>query len=147
MIEFDTQGNLTPHNIQEISLLDFELYFATNEYRQSLFAQYLGFIQKLKTLGVNIFHQWIDGSYITQKTIPKDIDVATFIETQSFKENEKELLNLSSLFKGIDCYFVEVFPKDVKNYNITQTDELYWYHLFQGTRKPRVKKGFIQINF
>lgn len=133
MIQFDNQGNLTPYNIQEITLHDFELFFSTNEHRQLLFANYLVFIEKLKMLGLNTFYQWIDGSYTTQKVAPKDIDIVTFIETKAFRENDKELLNLSNLFKDIDCYFVEIFPKDTKNYIITQTDELYWYHLFQGT--------------
>lgn len=147
MVQFDNQGNLIPYNVQEITLHDFELYFSTNEHRQSLFADYLAFTEKLKLLGVSTFHQWIDGSYITQKATPKDIDIVTFVDAKVFKEIEKELFILPRLFENIDCYFVEVFPKDDKNYIITQTDELYWYHLFQGTRKPRVKKGFVQINF
>ena len=43
----------------------------------------------------------------------------SFIETKQFKRNEKELLLLSKMFQNIDCYFVEVFPKEDKNYFIT----------------------------
>ena len=144
---FDEQGNLTPYNVQEITLKYFEETFATNENRQSLLVDYNAFIEHLNSLGINNFYQWIDGSFVTKKIFPRDIDVVSFIETKEFKKNEKELLLLPKMFQNIDCYFVEVFLKDDKKHFITQTDTSYWFHLFQGTRKPRVKKGFVQINF
>lgn len=147
MIKFDEQGYLTPYDVQEITLKDFEAAFATNENRLSLLVQYHAFVKHLNSLGINNFCQWIDGSFVTKKTNPNDIDVVSFIETEVFKRNEKELLLLPKMFQNIDCYFVEVFLKDDKKYFITQTDTSYWFHFFQGTRKPRVKKGFIQINF
>jgi hypothetical protein len=147
MINFDEQGYLTPYDVQEITLKDFEESFATNESRQSLLVEYNAFIEYLNSLGINNFYQWIDGSFVTKKTTPRDIDVVSFIETKEFKMNEKELLLLSKMFQNIDCYFVEVFLRDDKKYFITETDTSYWFHLFQGTRKPRVKKGFVQINF
>ena len=147
MMIFDEQGNLTPYNVQEITLKDFEKTFATNENRQSFLVDYNAFIEHLNSLGINNFYQWIDGSFVTKKISPRDIDVVSFIETKEFKKNEKELFLLSKMLQNIDCYFVEVFLKDDKKYFITQTDTSYWFHLFQGTRKPRIKKGFIQINF
>ena len=147
MILFDEFGYLTPYDVQEITLKDFEENFAINEARKILFMEYNAFIENLKLLGIINFHQWIDGSFVSQKTTPKDIDIVSFIETVEFKRNEKELLLLSKMFKNIDCYFVEVFSNEDKKYFITQTDTSYWFHLFQGTRKPRVKKGFVQINF
>jgi hypothetical protein len=147
MINFDEQGYLIPYDVQEITLKDFEEAFATNESRQSLLVEYNVFIEYLNSLGINNFYQWIDGSFVTKKTTPRDIDVVSFIETKEFKMNEKELLLLSKMFQNIDCYFVEVFLRDDKKYFITETDTSYWFHLFQGTRKPRVKKGFVQINF
>jgi hypothetical protein len=147
MIKFDEQGFLTPYDVQEITLKDFEDTFATNENRQSLFVEYKAFIEHLNSLGIDNYFQWIDGSFVTKKITPRDIDVVSFIKTKDFKKNEKELLLLSKMFRGIDCYFVEVFLKEDKKYVITQTDTSYWFHLFQGTRKPRVKKGFVQINF
>ena len=126
---------------------EFEKYFVINEHREILFDNFLKFTEKLKKLGIDNFHQWIDGSFVTKKISPNDIDVVSFIETKTFKRNEKELLLLSKMFQNIDCYFVEVFSSEDKKYYITQTDTSYWYNLFQGTRKPRVKKGFVQINF
>ena len=147
MIKFDEQGYLTPYDVQEMTLKDFEEAFATNENRQDLFIEYNAFVKYINSLGINNFYQWIDGSFVTKKTNPRDIDVVSFIETKEFKKNEKELLILSKMFRNIDCYFVEVFLIDDKKYFITQTDTSYWYHLFQGTRKPHIKKGFVQINF
>lgn len=147
MIKFDDQGYLTPYDVHEITLKDFEENFAINETRKSLLVEYQAFVEQLNSLGIANFYQWIDGSFVTKKTNPRDIDVVSFIDTKEFKKNEKELLFLSKMFQNIDCYFVEVFLKDDKKYFITQTDTSYWYHFFQGTRKPRVKKGFVQINF
>jgi hypothetical protein len=147
MIQFDEQSFMKPYTIQNLNLNDFELCFSTNQHRKSLFDEYSIFLDKLKSLEIENFYQWIDGSFVTQKNFPGDIDVVTFIDTTIYRKIEKELLLLPRLFENIDCYFVEVYPKDSKKFFITQTDESYWFHLFQGTRKPRVKEGFVQIIF
>ena len=147
MIQFDELGFIKPYNVQDLNLSDFERYFSINQHRKLLFDEYLMFLERLKSLGIESFNQWIDGSFVTQKNFPKDIDVVTFVDTTIYREIENELLLLTRLFENVDCYFVEVYPSDSKKFFITQTDESYWFHLFQGTRKPRIKKGFVQIFF
>ena len=75
MINFDVNGNIIPYEIIEVSLNIFQKKFTFNEHRGEIFEEYLAFCDTLKSIGVKNFYQLIDGSFITQKIFPKDIDV------------------------------------------------------------------------
>lgn len=57
-------------------------------------------------MGIENFYQFIDGSFTTKKTFPKDIDVVTFVESDFFSKNAVKLLDLRDNFNKIDCFFV-----------------------------------------
>ena len=83
MMKFDERGYLTPYEITELNLEDFEAVFVTGmehtSHRKALFQNYLSFVEGLKkTFGSN-FYQWVVGSFVTQKPLPGDVDVVTFL--------------------------------------------------------------------
>ena len=67
MMKFDEQGYITPYDVQEVTMKNFEGTFATNESRQSLLVEYNAFVEHLNSLGIINFYQWIDGSFVTKK--------------------------------------------------------------------------------
>ena len=159
-MEFDPQGNLFPHKVIEIDLEEFEKLFITNfpnsESRNRLFQNYLAYIQKIKNEIDSTFYQWIDGSFVTSKLNPNDIDLVTFINFEFYENNLSKLTDLQghNLKKeqNLDCYFVKEYPIEHKNYEIiTKYDSVEWFHLFSKTRVnrngKRYSKGIIQINF
>ena len=159
-MEFDPQGNLFPHKVIEIDLEEFEKLFITNfpnsESRNRLFQNYLSYIQKIKDEIDSTFYQWIDGSFVTSKLNPNDIDLVTFINFEFYENNLSKLTDLQghNLKKeqNLDCYFVKEYPIEHKNYEIiTKYDSVEWFHLFSKTRVnrngKRYSKGIIQINF
>ena len=159
-MEFDPQGNLFPHKVIEIDLEEFEKIFITNfpnsESRNRLFQNYLSYIQKIKDEIDSTFYQWIDGSFVTSKLNPNDIDLVTFINFEFYENNLSKLTDLQghNLKKeqNLDCYFVKEYPIEHKNYEIiTKYDSVEWFHLFSKTRVnrngKRYSKGIIQINF
>jgi hypothetical protein len=74
MINFDSRGYITPNEIIEVTMSEIENTFSYNEHRKLIFENYLDFSEKLHELGLTNFYQWIDGSFVTTKKYPKDID-------------------------------------------------------------------------
>ena len=94
-MEFDPQGNLFPHKVLEIDIENFEEIFITNfensESRKRLFQNYLSYVEKLKNEINNTFYQWIDGSFVTSKLNPNDIDLVTFLNFEVYENNLSKL--------------------------------------------------------
>ena len=102
------------------------------------------------------FYQWTDGSYISTKSKPKDIDILTIVDYRDYEENkailEQNFASLSGRQKyNVDAYIIVNYPQNHKKHFITQSDLAYWSNLFGKTRvnraKKQYKKGFIQLNF
>ena len=159
-MEFDSQGNLFPYKVIEIDLEEFEKLFITNfpnsESRNRLFQNYLSYIQKIKDEIDSTFYQWIDGSFVTSKLNPNDIDLVTFLNFEIYENSLPKLTDFQGdklkKEQNLDCYFVKEYPIEHKNYEvITKYDSVEWFHLFSKTRVhrngKRYSKGIIQINF
>ncbi len=101
------------------------------------------------------FYQWIDGSFVTDKMNPNDIDIVTFIEADLFVKNEKKLIHLiapeSKLLYKVDAAFVGVYPLNHKLRIVTDWDITFWKDFYGNTRpdthQKQMPKGFIQLNF
>lgn len=157
-IRFDNNGNLTPYEVIETDLQTFQNSFVGNmdnsDHRQKLFDDYMKYTTDLIKIVSNSFYQWINGSYVTQKHTPKDIDMVSFIDFSQVKGNEEKLKNflypLSKEIYNVDAYIVKTYPDNDKNQVFSKSDTLYWLHHFQKTRpnKKGVKqyKGFIKID-
>ena len=153
-MEFDKNGNLYPYSIIETDLETFKKifvsYFPFSSTRKRLFENYLIYLGNLKETVNTGFYQWIDGSFVTNKEDPKDIDFVTFLDFGLYREHEKAISKLSSLRydtkNGTDGYFVETFPDTHKGYNNFQMDRIEWLHTF-GTSRTNQNKGIIQLNF
>jgi hypothetical protein len=84
MINFDSRGYITPNEIIDVTLNEFESIYCYNEHRKLIFENYIDFSVELHKLGLSNFYQWIDGSFITTKRYPKDIDFVTFVDYEFF---------------------------------------------------------------
>jgi hypothetical protein len=156
-LQFDSRGNLKQQSPIQIEIEVFEEEFVFNEERKLLFDNYVKYNNYLKEiLGKVDFYQWIDGSYVTKKTIPKDIDIVNFVD---FEVYENIVSKHKKLEKGfikdkfnLDTYFVAIYPQNHKKYFYFQSDSAYWNDWFSKTnpkhdsRRKKYPKSFIQIN-
>ncbi|MFD1954590.1 DUF6932 family protein [Paenibacillus thailandensis] len=156
--QFMPNGNLTP-GIHTYTIHEFEQQFInefTTSIRRSLiytnFKHWLS--QLLQVLPPR--YVWLDGSFLTQKVDPNDIDLVVFyypedIQNQNQAAELKELINRVSRNYNCDAYFslsfenwtpqqLAVFPQ--QNHKIMQT---YWMGQF-GFDRARQPKGMVQIN-
>lgn len=145
MFVFNQFGNLTPSNIPIFCTFDnlFES-LAWNEYRRLLLVELQSFISDVKDLLSADTKIWVDGSFVTNKIFPNDIDLVLFVNTSVYQENYNIFKQIRSKYSNIDAYFVEVFPEDHKKYQHGELDKLEFLHLFSKDRKRR-NKGFIEL--
>jgi len=151
-MEFDENGYLKPYKVTEIDIITFEKIFVWNDERKKLFDEYLNYIIFLKEFELGNFFQWVDGSFVSKKIKPNDIDIVTFIEYEKYDFYFKEITKLQKQFKGLDTYFVKVFPENHPSEFIYKLDKTEWDFQFSFSRinsktGKSSKKGFVQINF
>jgi hypothetical protein len=159
-MQFDELGHLFPYKVIEIDLETFEEFFVTgfdkSVTRQKLFQNYLSYVNNFKKQIGDNFYQWIDGSFVTTKLNPNDIDIVTFLNFENYENNIFQIADFQGYKlkseQHLDCYFVKKYPIEHKNYEIiTHYDSVEWFHLFSKTRVQRngkrYSKGIIQINF
>ncbi len=160
-LSFDSDGLLMPYTAVTADLESFGRIFVggfpDSATRGGIFDNYLDWLATFKlTVCQTGFYQWIDGSFVTRKNNPNDLDIVTFVDSRVFIQKKKELQSLRSdellKLKKLDCYFVELLPSDSRQYFVYQSDKMYWLHQFSYTKRnpktdQRHEKGFIQINF
>lgn len=124
------------HDIAIAELDDiFVIPFNDSSRRQELTAKLKLFISQLLEIDVK-FEIWIDGSYVTKKTSPGDIDMAVIFnpdEVNNLPAHHQEFMGtdprINKVRYGLDVYFV---PNDFHR-------KSYWKGLFGFTREEQPK--------
>ena len=159
-VTFDSRGHLYPHSLIELELADFQNHFFNNfpqsDTRQKIFESYMDYIHDFQREITPSFKMWINGSYVTKKLNPRDIDFVVFIPHNIYTVHE-QLIEAKYKTAGaarnfsVDAYSVVLFPENHRNFVFTQTDTAYWRSWFGETARnrnnQRFKKGFVEINF
>lgn len=150
MLEFDKNGNLYPYEAIESRINIVEETFVTgfkdSKTRFELFKAYLEFKENVQHLVETNFVQFVNGSFVTRKLNPNDIDIVCFIDFRIYEQKEKRFNELKVTYKvlNIDCYFVKKYPEKHKYFIRYRTDMLYWNDLFTKSRK-RQAKGYLKL--
>lgn len=145
MFVFNQFGNLFPSNTPIHCTFENLLEsFAWNEHRRLLLVELNFFISEVKELLSADTKIWLDGSFVTNKVLPNDIDLVLFVNTSAYQENYNIFKQIRSKYLNIDAYFVEIFPEGHKKYQHGELDKLEFLHLFSKDRKRR-NKGFIEL--
>jgi predicted nucleotidyltransferase len=150
-MEFDSRGNLFPYEIVETDISNFEQIFVTDfiesKRRVNLFGRMKSYIEELKQIIDLPFYIWIDGSFVTNRLRPNDIDILVFVESVAINRTEKQLYQLRERFRPeIDSYFIEVLLPTHPNYFLFEMNRTEWLFTFSTSRSFQ-NKGIIQINF
>lgn len=153
-ITFDENGYLYPYEPIEVDLdilkTNFVDAFPNSESRQWLFNNYLKFLYQFQDEVFTYFEQWIDGSFITQKENPKDIDLVTFLDFEVWETRGEEHLEKFWKFsledQCLDSYLVKSYPPNHRNYKVFRSEQNRWNDLFGKDRESRTK-GFLKLVF
>lgn len=156
-IKFDKHELITPKEIIELSLADFERIFVKErtekEHRQAIFEEYLRHNEQIKQEVGAIIFQFVNGSFTTLKDKPNDIDVVSFVDYRIYRKKEEQILELENLFEKFEKLDIHIIPKSYPGHPSFIEIQLmyeYWKALFSRTRElngTRLGKGLIKINF
>ncbi|MFI5137888.1 MAG: DUF6932 family protein [Sphingobacteriales bacterium] len=158
MLNFNSNGLLVPDQNIQSNIVELEKVFVTgiqSAKRHELFSKYISYSTSLKALCNDAwFTQWIDGSFVTKKTEPRDIDLVTFIDFSIIDALDEHLTDFkypaSQNIFGIDAYIVRFYPEGHKFHRLYLSDWAYWMDRFSKTRRNRIgnklQKGFLEIN-
>ncbi|MFK7908228.1 MAG: hypothetical protein AB8B69_24070 [Chitinophagales bacterium] len=157
-LNFTPKGHLSP--AKEISSNENELadYFvdriSNSNTRKQLFDSYLNLMLDFRQKISSDFTVWINGSFVTQKTHPNDIDLVIFLEAFIFQDKQVELNSLKQKYQeeNLDLYFVKAYPESHKRHFWYVSKQIEWRHLFTKTRKQKrtgksFSKGFSTISY
>ncbi len=158
MLEFDEKGNLIPHNHHieisyDVFVKNFVKNFPIESTRHQILTDFERFLEEFCSKIYSHFNIWINGSFVTQKVNPNDIDCLIFIKYDWLKVNEKTLSNFKTTikqdYKNLDVYFLIEYPENHEHRILTDTDIFYWRDWFSKTRKNHsgksFQKGFIEL--
>lgn len=146
MLQFNNKGYLQPEGVIECDWETFSDTFVFNQNRAELFDEFNLFLNELKTILATSFYIWVDGSFMSKRSAPRDVDVVVFVNYDIYENNEVKFKNLRGKWKSVDCYFVKEYPAEHQRYLMTDFDKTEYLHLFSTDRKKN-RKGFIQLNF
>ncbi len=147
-LQFDSWGYLIPDKPIVVSLDLFREMFGFNEYRRDLLQQHADLLTQLRAMGIRGIDQWVDGSFVTTKPLPNDLDVVTFVPFDLHQQHEQHLRELFAEYDKLDAYAIRVFPESHPKHFLTTLDGIEWLSLFTRSRKdPRTNrrhaKGFV----
>lgn len=153
-MDFDASGHLTPYAVLETSLADFEAVFVTgfpeSLTRRRIFGRYLAYVEELRGIVGSGFVQWVDGSFVTRKVNPGDIDFLTLLEIDRYEKNREAIdalrMRRSEPNSVIDGYFLFIRPENHPQWHLYAADRDEWYRHFRWGRDDE-QKGFVQLNF
>jgi hypothetical protein len=157
---FDIRGYLKPYGKNTISEEDLKEGFVDpfdeDSTRRRLYEGYVKYNSDLKgLLKDQKYLQWVDGSFISTRINPRDIDLVNLIDhklVDTYQDELQQFINRLGKEKyGIDGYIVRIYPEGHKNYIRTKSDLIYWENWFSKSklnrRKQRFAKGFVELEF
>jgi hypothetical protein len=99
---FNSRGFIMPYqrvnsSVEEIRKI-FVKPFPQSDTRQEIFEHYLDYLNEFKALITPHFTHWLDGSFMSKKLNPNDLDFVSFITVFMSKRKKKFL----ELLKNMD---------------------------------------------
>jgi hypothetical protein len=137
--ELNEQG-LLPPGIHICTLEEFESSYVYNVRRREIFQGLLLLIKDLKTISSPAIY--LDGSYVTAKALPNDIDVCW--DEGSGTRYAYELKNMPVLFNRNEAkkrYKADVFPAKI----VENDSKKMFVDFFQEDKDTGIKKGILKI--
>lgn len=151
--DFNEHGLLIPAEAISSDLEALQHHFVAafpkSKTRKELFKNLMLFNEIMQKEVFAWYEVWVDGSFVTKKLNPKDLDVVVFLEYEVYEMREKKLMHLMAVSFDtlrIDAYFVKVYQRSHPLLPVTMINRNDWFEFFTTTRGEN-KKGFLKLNF
>ena len=151
---FNEEGCL-PFGVYEMSLEEFEEIFSKNQSsrRQLIMKYYKEHINQIRSLPYYLNH-WIDGSYVTSKENPNDIDTFTEFDGVKVDQNDDKTLVEDLIYNAplrtyntCHSFIVYKYPQSYKEEyeDYLELKSVTLFMLFAVNKKTKNPKGFVKL--
>lgn len=154
MPNFNSKGYLEPYEAIEIDLVSAEELLLWNEARREIWHNFKAFLEELEEVLQSSFVIWLNGSFVSKKEQPNDLDLVIFTDFRAYEATITKLLQLKQKYKKakIDSYFTPHYPEKHEKKYIYELDKRDWFWLFSHSRRDIFsgvisKKGFLELKF
>ncbi len=120
--------------------------------RQRLYGELQRYNSALHAVVGQPFRQWLDGSFVSTRQHPNDLDLVSFLPAELVLNKLNELAAFrqpASAYEGLDAYLVLQYQPEDPRYQLGIADEGYWNDLFRKTRPNHFgqtyTKAFVEI--
>ncbi|WP_413666861.1 hypothetical protein ACEN9X_20300 [Mucilaginibacter sp. Mucisp86] len=141
MIPELAENGILPPGIHICEIKELEAKFVYNLHRRNLYNGLVRLVQDLKSINAKAIY--VDGSFVTAKLMPGDIDVCWDEGTGT--GYEYELANLPILFNrqlAKARYLADIFPAAI----MEQGSKKLFIDFFQIDKQTGEQKGILKIN-
>jgi hypothetical protein len=125
--------------------------FPNSTRRRLLYEQWRAVREGIRRI-VSVEAEWLNGSYVTKKVEPDDIDMVTILspEVDELDAADRALLSglvarhLSEQLHGCHSFALVAYPEDHPNHESYLTAKAYFEKLF-GHDRDGAEKGFLEV--
>ena len=143
-MHFDENGWLQPSGLLPNRQEAVEQLFVTNSHRQLLWDQFKVLLSRLVQQSIPVYAIWLDGSFVSTKGKPKDIDIVIFTEVNFLNTQFRLLDELRNQFDGLNVFWASASTKeDEVSVAITKFEELKWDWVFGMNRAKKAKEHIV----
>ena len=156
--KFNARGFIMPYqriisSVAEINEV-FVQPFTESETRKVIFDKYLNYIDEFQRQITPDFTHWLDGSFMSKKRDPNDLDFVAFIDYRIYEQKEAQIFRIVEKYGylKLDNYVSQLFPTHHPRHAETNHYKGYWTDLFSSSRRDpetnmQEPRGFIEIIF
>jgi len=128
-----------PAGKYEMTIAEFETKFAYNITRKGLFNKLIKLIEDLKNIGCQTLY--IDGSYVTNKVFPGDMDICWEMDGVDLAKAKPMLPALFDRSLQKSVYGADIFPANIMERNSMKL----FIDFFQTDKNTGQPKGIVKI--
>ncbi|MBO0948720.1 DUF6932 family protein [Fibrella forsythiae] len=144
---FDSHGYLIPNDepiLADKASVNHQ-FGCSSVLRRSLWNDVEKLMEILSSYLLPVVEVWIDGSFISQKTDPDDVDVVIFISHAAYIPMRAVLDALGTSFVQLDVKWIPVLDaSDSHSAAINALERMKWFALFNSDRNG-LPKGFVSL--
>ena len=138
---------MVPHTNISVNKQTAEHYFVTNLHRLDIWREFTAFENIVKKVGIPVTRLWLDGSFISQRQYPADVDVVAYVEYDFRAKNYGYLTNISGRFTKLHVIWIGLWQTpDSMQQAINELEIFNWLTWF-NTDANDLPKGFIELNW
>lgn len=134
--------HVTSHRLKEIAVDP----FPQDQRRMELFGKFLAWRDEIRAMGIS-GSVWLDGSFMTAKHEPGDIDLVFYLEVRGQTWSPVQQMKLTSLLDRATSravYGLDLYPVDALDPDLEQKAS-YWRGWFGFCRDKRTAKGIAEV--